>query len=76
MRNFISIIELMERAMRAPDFNQWFEGSVVVDEKGQPLRCYHGSFSAFDECSSALISVMSKQPTSGWTMFAAIRFAP
>jgi hypothetical protein len=26
-----------------PAFKQWFEGSKVVDESGQPLRVYHGT---------------------------------
>lgn len=32
------------------DFNQWFSGSVIAKENGEPLPVYHGTpFPAFDE---------------------------
>lgn len=30
------------------NFNRWFEGSKVVDEKGKPLTLYHGTRANFD----------------------------
>lgn len=37
----------------SPAFKKWFQGSVVVDEAGKPLRCFHGThqkdFKAFDK---------------------------
>lgn len=31
------------------DFNDWFKGSVITDQHGQPLRVYHGTSEDFDE---------------------------
>lgn len=33
---------------RTPEFRAWFDGSQVVDEKGEPLVVYHGSDAEFD----------------------------
>ena len=36
---------------KTPEFQRWFSGSKVVDERGKPLRVYHGTnkdFSFFD----------------------------
>ena len=35
--------DALAKAERTPEFKQWFEGSKAVDEKGQPLRFYHGT---------------------------------
>lgn len=38
------------------NFHQWFDGSQVVDDNGNPLVCYHGtskSFSTFNRKHSA-----------------------
>lgn len=35
----------------ASDFEQWFTGSKVVDESGNPLRVYHGTTSSFEQFS-------------------------
>ena len=40
-----------QQVQRTPEFQQWFEGSQVVDENGQPLVVYHGTgadIEAFD----------------------------
>lgn len=37
----------------AENFNRWFEGSQIVDEKGQPRRYYHGSLRKFDKFKQA-----------------------
>lgn len=31
-----------------PAFKQWFGNSKVVDHRGRPLICYHGTFNTFD----------------------------
>ena len=31
------------RAEETPEFKAWFEGSAVVDDKGEPLTVYHGT---------------------------------
>lgn len=33
---------------QTPEFQNWFGGSKVVDESGQPLRVYHGTNADFD----------------------------
>jgi hypothetical protein len=33
---------------QTPEFQKWFEGSKVVDEKGQPMVVYHGTRATFD----------------------------
>lgn len=44
MRKWIDICESTDG-----DFEAWFRGSKVVDENGDPLICYHGTFSNIDE---------------------------
>jgi hypothetical protein len=36
-------------ARETPAFADWFDGSKIVDGKGQPLTVYHGTKSAFDK---------------------------
>jgi len=33
---------------QTPEFRKWFKASKVVDEKGQPLVVYHGTYDDFD----------------------------
>ncbi|HOQ38529.1 MAG TPA: WYL domain-containing protein, partial [Acetivibrio sp.] len=37
------------------EFNKWFEGSKVVDDKGKPLKVYHGTANSFDEFSNEFV---------------------
>lgn len=41
--------ELEWKMVRTQTFKKWFEGSVVVDENGEPLVVYHGSSEQFDK---------------------------
>ena len=36
-----------------PNFSRWFDGSTVVDAKGQPMVVYHGTYKQFDAFSSS-----------------------
>jgi GNAT superfamily N-acetyltransferase len=38
--------ELFERA--SPEFKQWFGGSAAVDDKGSPVRVFHGTWENFE----------------------------
>ena len=41
----------MMSPMDNPNFAQWFRGSKVVDEDGEPLRVYHGTTHEFSRFS-------------------------
>ena len=41
LREFIDIVS--EALADTPAFRQWFKGSQVVDDEGQPLIVYHGT---------------------------------
>lgn len=47
IRRYIMLIEDARRAGSAitdsPAFRAWFAGSKIVDERGEPLRLYHGT---------------------------------
>ena len=46
------VIPIAKKSLRAPntkEFKQWFEGSKVVDEDGNPLVVYHGTGKDFSE---------------------------
>lgn len=47
---------LLREAISGPIFNEnfmnWFRGSQVVDEAGNPLVCYHGTSKAFSTFNS------------------------
>ena len=47
---------------RTPEFRQWFSGSKVVDDSGEPLKVYHGSRADF--------SVFNTDPKDRHSLFA------
>jgi hypothetical protein len=46
-----------------PAFKAWFAGSKVVDDKGRPLRVYHGTVGNFDTFDQGRARLNSKHPT-------------
>ncbi len=49
MRKYIDILNEAIKAPETPAFQTWFQGSKVVDNSGNPLVCYHGTFRDFAE---------------------------
>lgn len=41
-------VQAEQANFQKPETNEWFKGSKVVDEKGEPLRVYHGTRSSED----------------------------
>lgn len=39
------------------NFWKWFEGSKIIDNKGNPLICYHGSNTEFDNFDNSKIKI-------------------
>lgn len=53
MRRYMALFEtvgaaLSEAVPSTPEFRRWFAGSKVVDDHGQPLRCFHGTKKDFE----------------------------
>ena len=42
-------VEVTTSTKNEPEFKEWFAGSKVVDESGQPLKVYHGTRSTFED---------------------------
>jgi hypothetical protein len=47
--NVEPIVRAAETPTSTPEFREWFGESRVVDEKGAPLRVYHGTRESIDE---------------------------
>lgn len=55
MRNLIDLVERAQPVGNSEAFLNWFQGSVVVDDQGQPLVLYHGTAQSFDSFKSSTI---------------------
>lgn len=53
----------------SPEFKRWFADSKVVDEKGKPLRVFHGTTGDFDVFDANRLGSSTSHPTSGLGFF-------
>lgn len=42
-------LKIIMSQLETPEFQDWFEGSKVVDKQNNPLRLYHGTTKDFDQ---------------------------
>jgi len=61
---------LFERKqLQTPEFKRWFGDSKVVDEKGEPLRVYHGTATAPEAFDASRAGSSSTHPTAALGFF-------
>lgn len=64
----VSLVGEPERAESetdTPEFKKWFGASKVVDDKGEPLEVYHGTYDEFDEFDDGLLGSQSEDVATG-----------
>jgi hypothetical protein len=69
-------LEARLKQTNTPEFKQWFGGSKVVDQNGNPEIMYHGTKQDLDEFKSAYQIAKERDPRYGGYGLAGIYFTP
>jgi hypothetical protein len=60
---------LVQKAINDPEFQDWFKGSKVLDNKGYPLLVFHGTTKDFQDFSHAKTNTSGTGISTNWLGF-------